>query len=164
MKKIILLFVFAVSISCAQKSPREQANGTIDGINISVDYGSPSVKDRTIWGGLEQYGSVWRAGANGNTTISFDKDVLIGSKKLKAGKYGFFIIPNENADWVIIFNSKNDAWGAFSYNESEDVLRLKLLPSFVDDTQEALKYSVNESFIDFAWGKARLSILIKSVQ
>ena len=156
--------MFTVSISCAQKSPREQANGTIDGINISVDYGSPSVKGRTIWGGLEQYGNVWRAGANGNTTVSFDKDVLIGSKKLKAGKYGFFIMPNENTDWVIIFNSKNDSWGAYSYNKNEDILRLKLLPSFVEDTQEALKYSIDESSIGFAWGKARLLIPIKSVQ
>jgi len=164
MKKLILLFVLVASISYAQKSPREQVEGIIEGVNISIDYGSPSVKGRTIWGGLEKYGKVWRAGANGNTTISFDKDVLIGTKKLKAGKYGFFIMPNENTDWVIIFNSKNDAWGAFSYNESDDILRLKIKPSFVSENQEALKYNVGDASIDFAWEKARLAIVIDSAK
>jgi hypothetical protein len=159
--KLLLVFFFVTTISCAQESPRQVAEGNINKVNISIDYGAPSVKGRTVWGGLEQYGKVWRAGANENTTISFDKDVKISGKKLTAGKYGFFIIPVENGDWTVIFNKKNDSWGAFSYNQEEDALRVNVKPEFVNDTQEQLKYSIEEKVINFAWEKARLSIPVK---
>ena len=164
MKNLLLIFFLVTALSCAQESPREQAEGSIQGININIDYGSPKVKGRTIWGGLEQYGNVWRAGANGNTTIEFSDNVIVGGKKLKAGKYGFFIIPNKDTDWIVIFNSKNDAWGAFSYNENEDVLRIKVKPDFVKENQESLKYSVGKNAIDFAWEKVRIAIPIKPAQ
>jgi len=162
MKKFQLIAIFAlvVSISCAQESPRKEAKGMIDKVNVTVDYGSPSVKGRTIWGSLEQYGKVWRAGANENTRVTFDKAVKIGDTNVKAGTYGFFIIPNESSDWVVIFSSKNDAWGAYSYAEADDVVRVNIKPSFVDDNQESLQYSVGRKSIDFAWAKARLSIPI----
>ena len=164
MKKIkfLMLFLVITTVSCAQKSPRMQAHASIDGVKINVDYGAPSVRGRVIWGELVPYNKVWRAGANENTTISFDKDVLISGKPLSAGKYGFFIIPNKTGDWTIIFNKKNDAWGAFSYNESEDALRVNSTPDFVDDNQEQLKYSISSNSIDFAWEKVRLSIYVVS--
>ncbi|MDO9037257.1 MAG: DUF2911 domain-containing protein, partial [Lutibacter sp.] len=84
MKKLKLLFLLLLvtSITFAQKSPRKQATGKIGAVTAIVDYGSPSVKGRTIWGELVPYGKVWRAGANENTTFSFDKDVKIGNTKV----------------------------------------------------------------------------------
>ncbi len=158
---IVLAMVMISSISCAQKSPRKNANGTVGGTSIEIDYGAPSVKGRKIWGGLEKYGAVWRAGANENTTVSFDKDVKIAGQYLPAGKYGFFIIPNENADWVVIFNKKNDAWGAYSYSESEDALRVSIKPDMVEDNQEELMYAVTNDGILFGWEKARLNIPVE---
>ncbi len=158
--KLLLLFVLVTSISCAQ-SPRKEAKGTIDETTITVDYGSPSVKGRTIWGGLEQYGKVWRAGANENTTVSFDKDVTIGGKELKAGKYGFFIIPNKDSEWVAIFSSVNNAWGT-NYSATNDVVRVKVAPTFATTDQESLQFSIGKSSLDFAWEKARLSIPVSS--
>jgi len=161
--KLLSLFLLVTMFACGQKtpkSPRLQAEGKIQGVTVAVDYGAPSVRERTIWGGLEKYGKVWRAGANENTTVSFDQDVKIDGKALKAGKYGFFIIPNESGDWVVIFNSKNDAWGSGSYKEEEDVLRVNIKPSFVDENQEQLKYDVSSKSIDFAWEKARLTITV----
>ena len=145
-----------------KKSPRKNATGTINNVNVTIDYGSPSVKGRTIWGGLEKYDKVWRAGANENTTVAFDNDVVIDGKALKSGKYGFFIIPKKDGDWVVIFNTKNDAWGAYSYKESQDALRVSVTPEFVNDNQEALAYSVDKDAINFAWAKARLSIPVKT--
>ena len=160
MKKLsfLLCFVLVTSVACAQKSPRKNVTGTVNNVNVTIDYGSPSVKGRTVWGGLEKYDKVWRAGANENTTVSFDNDVTIAGKTLKAGKYGFFIIPKKDSDWVVIFNKKNDAWGAYSYKESEDALRVMIKPEFVEDNQEALLYGVEEDGIAFAWEKARLTI------
>jgi len=155
---LILACLFVVTVSFAQKSPKMQAKGNINGTDIVIDYGAPSVKGRTIWGGLEKYGQVWRAGANENTTISFDKDVKVGGKELPAGKYGFFIIPNESGDWVAIFSKKNDAWGAFSYSESDDALRLMVKPEVQDEVQEQLMYAVDNSGVVFAWDKVQLHL------
>ncbi len=148
-------------VASAQKSPRKQAEGTINGIKVAVDYSAPSVKGRKIWGGLESYGKVWRAGADSNTTVSFDKTVKVGGKSLAAGKYGFFIIPNEKGSWVVIFNKRNADWGAYSYDKNQDAVRVEIAPEFVSDNQEALNYSVSASSLDFAWEKARLSISVE---
>ena len=165
MQKFILLVVLlAVGMSTdlsAQKSPRKQATGSASGANIEIDYSAPSVKDRKIWGGLEAYDKVWRAGADKNTTVSFDKDVKLAGKDIKAGKYGFFIIPKESGDWVVIFNKKNDAWGAYSYNQSEDALRLDVSPVWADDSQEQLSYAVDGDNIVFAWEKVKLMIPVQ---
>lgn len=158
---IVLAMVMISSISCAQKSPRNNAKGTIGGTSIEIDYGAPSVKGRKIWGGLEKYGAVWRAGANENTTVSFDKDVKVAGQALSAGKYGFFIIPNETGEWTVIFSKKNDAWGAYSYSVSDDALRVSVNPEMVDDNQEELMYAIANEGILFAWEKARLNIPVE---
>ncbi len=159
--KLLLVFFFVTAISCAQKSPRKQADGKINNIMVAIDYGSPSVKGRTVWGDLVKYDKVWRAGANENTTISFDKEVSINGNKLPAGKYGFFLIPKETGNWTIIFSNKNDAWGHFSYKEKNDALRVEVTPEFVNDVQEQLLYSVNKDAIILAWDKARIAISVK---
>jgi hypothetical protein len=159
--KLTLVLLLMATVTFAQQSPRKTATGTVAGANVEVDYGAPSVRDRVIWGGLEQYGKVWRAGANENTTISFDKDVSIGKNKVPAGKYGFFIIPNEKEDWVVIFSKKNDAWGAMRYSESDDLFRMKVKPEFAEENQEMLVYKVTDKGIKFAWEKARLFIPVK---
>ncbi len=107
--------------------------------DIIIDYSRPGVKGRKIWGGLVPYGMApgnteskgnpfpWRAGANENTTIEFNKDVLIEGNRLPAGKYGLFMIPSEK-DWIIIFSKNDSAWGSFSYNKAEDALRITVTP------------------------------------
>ena len=158
-KAVYFLFALLVSTSLmAQKSPRKQAEGQVAKVSIKVDYGSPFVKGRKIWGDLEAYGKVWRAGANENTTIEFSEDVKIKGESLAAGKYGFFIIPQENDDWVLIFNKKNDAWGAYSYDAKDDALRVKVKPKFVSDNMESLTYAVERAGITFGWADARLMI------
>jgi len=158
---LFFIFLFVTSLGCAQKSPRRQTEGTIGTVAVQIDYGAPSVRGRTIWGGLEKYGEVWRAGANENTTVSFDKDVKVGGQDLSAGKYGFFVIPKETGDWVVIFSKKNDAWGAYSYSEAEDALRVSIAPEFVDESQEELMYTVENDGIGLSWEKARLRIPVE---
>jgi len=156
--KFTFVFLLMATVTFAQESPRKQTSGQVGDVTVSIDYGAPSVKGRTIWGGLEKYGKVWRAGANENTTVTFDKDVKIGNTAVPAGKYGFFIIPNENEDWEVIFSKKNDGWGAYSYNKDDDIARLTVIRNFVDENQEILSYTIGEKGINFAWEKARLMI------
>ena len=92
---------------------------------IRVLYSRPARNGREVFGKLVPYGKVWRTGANENTEIKFYKDATIQGKKVKAGTYSLFTIPGET-EWTIILNSDLDYWGAFSYNEANDVLRVKV--------------------------------------
>jgi len=92
---------------------------------VKVIYSRPQKKGRDIFGVLEQYGKVWRFGANESTEIHFFKKVTIGGKKIKAGAYSLFAIPNKDS-WTIIVNKQTDKWGAFSYDETKDVVRVNV--------------------------------------
>ena len=149
--KLILLFTLVTFITCGQSSPAEKAEGNIDGINITIEYSSPRAKGRTIYGGLVPYGEVWRAGANKNTTVEFSSDVKIEGQALAKGKYGFFIIPEENGTWTAIFNKKNDSWGSNSYSEADDALRISVEASYLKEGKENLAYKIKKNAIKFEW-------------
>ncbi len=135
MKKVslILFALIAIAEVYAQKlpeldaSPADIAYFRPDGRNadpvIRVIYGRPAKKGRTMLGGTEAYGKVWRLGANEATEIKLYKDVTFGNKTVKAGTYTIYAIPTEK-EWTIIFNTKLDTWGAYSYEESKDVARV----------------------------------------
>lgn len=124
-----------------QKSEVTQYLGLV---KVTIAYSSPDVAGREgkIWGQLVPYGmtnlnfaasteanpSPWRAGANENTTISFSNDVEIEGKPLKAGLYGFHIIPGHE-DAVLIFSNTTNAWGSFFYVPSQDALRVTVKPT-----------------------------------
>lgn len=162
MKKYNLAFLllFVATLTFAQVSPRKQVEGKIGEVTVSVDYGSPSVKGRFIWGNLVKYNAVWRAGANENTTISFDAPVKIDDVTVAAGKYGFFVIASEKEEWTLILSSKNDAWGSSGYSEANDVVRIKVSPTFKAEVQEELVFKVKENGIKLAWDKASILLPI----
>jgi hypothetical protein len=92
---------------------------------INLIYARPNVKGRKIFGGMEPYGTVWRTGANSATVIKFTDEVSMEGKKIPAGEYGLFSIPGEN-EWTIIVSKQPKQWGAYSYKEADDFLRLKV--------------------------------------
>ncbi|WP_129716882.1 DUF2911 domain-containing protein [Pedobacter sp. SYP-B3415] len=89
---------------------------------VRVLYSRPQKKGREIFGVLEQFGNVWRVGANESTEIRFYKSVRLNGKKVAKGTYSLFAIPQKDK-WTIIINRQTDRWGAFSYDPSKDVLR-----------------------------------------
>ncbi len=131
-------------------SPKASITETIGVTDVTISYSRPGVKGRKILGGLVPYNKVWRAGANEATKITFSGDVLINGKKLPAGSYGFFVIPREK-NWTIIFNKIADQWGAFEYNEAEDVMRLNVTPQ-TSNYHEWLDYTF-ENMVVNAHGK-----------
>jgi hypothetical protein len=160
--KITLLLLLVATVTFAQKSPRQQANGKIGETTIDIDYGAPSVNDRVIWGELVPYDKVWRAGANENTTMTFDNDVTINGATLPAGKYGFFIIPSEGDQWEVIFSKKNDAWGSNGYDESNDQLRVKVRANKVANSTEQMAFTIDEdNGILFNWDKTLVLIPVQ---
>lgn len=104
---------------------------------IKVVYSRPSVKGRVVFGELEAFGKVWRVGANESTEIKFFKPATIGGKEIPAGTYSLFAIP-EKDKWVVIINKQTDRWGAYTYDESKDVVRVTVPVKPLTTTVEAL--------------------------
>lgn len=143
----------------ARPSPLKKTTGFIDGVKTTVQWGSPSVKGREIWGMIVPYDEVWRTGANEATWIEFDKDVLINDKELKAGKYGFFTIPRPG-EWTLIFNTVWNQWGAFEYDEKQDALRINVKPE-TSDLSETLEYTIEKDGISMKWEKLKIRFTVK---
>ena len=141
-------------------SPRKELSGAMGQTELTINYGSPSVKGRAIWGDLVPYDKVWRTGANEATRISVSQDVEIGGQTLPAGEYGFFTIPGES-DWTLIFNSVAEQWGSYEYDESKDVMRVKVVPTMSEEVAEAMTFSVEDAqTVVLAWEKVRVPFAI----
>lgn len=138
-----------------RKSPKAMVGQTLGlDTEVTITYGRPGVKGRTIWGELVPYGLApgnkysdnkpypWRAGANENTTVEFSKDVMVEGKTLAAGKYSLHMIPSKS-DWEVIFNNVSDGWGSYKYNQAEDALRVTVTPVSAAH-QEWLTYGFEE--------------------
>lgn len=149
-------------------SPAETATATIGNNVVTINYGSPRVKDRTIWGELVPYNEVWRAGANEATTISFTQDVMINGQLLKKDTYAFFAIPTAT-DWTIIFNLDEKQWGAFKYNETDDALRFTVTPMPIDPSVENLTFEVipnaanDGGIIKLTWEKLKVEFSFTNI-
>jgi hypothetical protein len=122
-------------------SPKRVSMKTIGDTHIHIEYGSPGVKGRMIWGGLVAYDQVWATGAHNATSIDFSKDVTIGGKKIPKGKYALFTIPGKT-EWTIILNTNYQQHLADAYNISEDIVRVKVKPVRKQQVTQRLTYSV----------------------
>lgn len=165
MKTIFLLFIgITLSASVYAQTPQPRVSppysvtGKIGDATIVINYSSPSVKGRKIWGDLVPFNAVWRAGANEATTFKTDKDIKIGDKLLPAGKYAFFLVPSKNGEWVAIFNNVTYQWGAFKYDETEDQLRVNVNTVPLQVSQEELVYTITPRGFSLNWDK--LSVFV----
>jgi hypothetical protein len=148
----------------ARVSPAASVKQSIGVTDILVEYSRPGVKARDIWGKLEPFNEVWRAGANEATRVSFADDVLINGNKLAAGTYGFFLIPSQK-EWTVIFNGEPKQWGAFKYSKEKDVLRVSVMPETIAN-QEWLEYNVdpiksNSATLSMNWEKMRAAVVVE---
>ncbi|HVF71231.1 MAG TPA: DUF2911 domain-containing protein [Chthoniobacterales bacterium] len=150
MKRIILTSILAVAALAIARGDLElpdvsqlaivkQRVGLTD---ITINYHRPLVSGRKIWGGLVPMGEVWRAGANENTTIEFSSDVSVEGQALPKGIYGLHMIPTADA-WTVIFSKMATAWGSYTYNQSEDALRVTVKPR-AGEMEEALEYEFED--------------------
>ncbi len=182
---IILALSFMIELSspalAQDKKVRKSLKASISqtlGVDTEVTFkfSRPGVKGRTIWGDLEPFGMhpgnkyskgkpyPWRAGADENTTIEFNNDLLIDGNKVAAGKYGIHMIPAEGK-WTVIFSKKNEEWGSYSYDEKEDALRIMVQPEEASH-MEWLNYGFekldgNSAVAFLHWDKLKVPFSIK---
>jgi Protein of unknown function (DUF2911) len=142
-------------------SPHAETMAMIGDAHIHIDYSSPRVRNRVIFGNLLSYGNVWQSGAHKATWIDSNKDLLIAGKIIPAGKYGFFTIPSKG-EWTLILNKVWDQHGKDEYDSIEDVLRFKVRPILSEKIQENLEYKItknseNSGNISLSWEKITIS-------
>ncbi|MEY3433250.1 MAG: hypothetical protein RL131_1186 [Bacteroidota bacterium] len=174
MKKTILLglaavFSFSVfaqglktpSASTAQTVKQEFGLGSIE-----LSYSRPNVKGRTVFGDLVPYGAIWRTGANSATTLTFSDEVIIGDKKIPAGKYGLLSIPGAS-EWTIIISKQTDVTSPSAYKQDMDVVRLTVpsatLPFSIESFMISFdKITSKELEVLIVWEQTAVSFPIKT--
>ena len=150
----------------SKKSIKSIAEGRIGPSMVNINYHSPGVRKRIIWGGLVPFDEVWVTGAHDATTINFDKDMLINNQRIEAGKYALFTIPGEK-EWIVIINKNFEQHLASEYDEKDDVIRINVRPQTVDHL-ERLQYFIepgknNTGSISVVWEKKRISFPVQVV-
>lgn len=132
---------------------------------IRIEYSSPGVKGRKIFGFgedyLVQYNQMWRTGANEATTLATEKDLMIDTLILPKGKYALFTIPGDDT-WEMIINQEWNQWGTHNHNDSLDVIRLSITPIKLDSPQEQMTFSLSNDALNFKWENIGWSIPLNS--
>ena len=160
---LIALFLVTGTTIIAQekkpKSPPMETVGKVGGVQVTINYSSPSVKGREIYGELVPFDQVWRAGANEATTVKLSGAANINGEKLEAGTYSFFVLPKEDGEWEVIFNTEPKQWGAYNLDRSKDALVTKVITKKIGKVEE-LVYSIEGKFIYLDWDTTRLVVEI----
>lgn len=152
-------------------SPAAFVSQVVGFTKISIDYSSPAVKGRKIFGEIEKYGVTWRAGANAQTIIEFSTPVSVGGKNLRAGKYSIFMTPSASGEWTVHLNSK--AASVFAYMKegaideeavtADDAVSFKVAPTA--GNTERLQYHISAennkvAKVTMAWEKVVISFMV----
>ncbi|MCH7415048.1 DUF2911 domain-containing protein [Belliella sp. R4-6] len=154
-------------------SPAAFVSQNVGFTKISIDYSSPAVKGRKIFGEIEKFGTTWRAGANATTMIEFSTAVSVGGKNLRPGKYAIYMTPAESGDWTVHINSKGNS--VFAYMKDgkideetlakDDLVSFKASTTKVDSPQERLMYTISAennkiAKITMSWENYQVSFMV----
>ena len=173
---ILACFHATAQLDTPRGSQQASVSQTVGISKIYVSYSRPSVNGREIWGNLVPYGmnnlgfgtakeSPWRAGANENTIIKFTDDVTIGGKNVKAGKYGYHVIVNENNTATVILSKNHTAWGSYFYEPSEDAARIDVTTETIPHTEQLtfsfVDVTANSAVVALDWEKKRIPLKVE---
>lgn len=158
------LFAQAPKINFPAASPGATLNQRVGLTDIQVNYNRPGAKGRKVFGGLVPYDHIWRTGANTATKISFSTPVKLNGTEVPAGTYELFTIPG-TAEWTIIIHKNMSQWGAYSYDEKNDVARLKAKPVALAEHVETLDIGLNDirdesATLNIVWEKTRVPVAV----
>jgi hypothetical protein len=152
------------NLDLPRESPVGKVSQQVGLTEIAVEYGSPAVKGRKIWGAVVPYDKLWSLGAYQATTIRFSRDVTVGDKPVPAGTYALFAIPGKSI-WTLVLNKNADQLGSgHDYKSELDVARVQVRPKAAP-LRERLGFAFatftdDEASLEIAWEKVSLSIPI----
>lgn len=153
----------AQQLDLPRPSPTAKVTQSIGLTEVTVEYSSPGVKGRPVWGTVVPYDQLWRSGANAATKVTFSKDVTVADKAVPAGSYSLFTIPGKST-WTIILN-KNATASTREYKQADDVVRVTATPKAIAP-RERLAYVFSDfddagGSLDLEWEKVKVSLPIK---
>ena len=186
MKKIIALFLVIATLHASaqmnssllpplDKSPMDMSyypnnypilkiqDKATEPLIMRVIYSRPQLNGRRVFGELQEFGKVWRLGANEATEIEFFKEVKINGKRIKKGRYTLYAIPFPDK-WTLIINKEADIWGSFKYDSSKDVLRVDLSISKYQTTEAmtiVFDKTTRGADMDMFWDDVKVSLPIE---
>ncbi|MCX2679563.1 DUF2911 domain-containing protein [Galbibacter sp. EGI 63066] len=177
MKKIITCMLFVAALTFTTESSAQKFSGLDKSPAdiaylrtersapplVKIIYSRPQLKGRLVGVDLAPHGDVWRTGANETTEIKFYQDMTFGGETITAGTYSLFTIPGKS-EWTIILNKDLDTWGAYSYNEANDVARITVPASTGGKSLEAFSITFapddNGGKMIMGWDKVRVEVPI----
>ncbi len=127
---------------------------------VKITYSRPQLKGRSV-GKLAPEGKVWRTGANEAAELTLYTDMMLGSTKIKAGTYTFYLIPGEK-EWTAIVSTDLNVWGSYFYSEKNDVARVDVPVSKGKENLEAFSIAFEKSdngiHMHIGWGTIRIAV------
>ncbi len=127
---------------------------------IKITYSRPQLKGRSV-GKLAPEGNVWRTGANEAAELTLYTDMMLGTTKIKAGTYTFYLIPGEE-EWTAIVSTDLNVWGSYYYNEKNDVARIEVPVTDGKENLEAFSIAFEKSddgvHMHIGWGTVRIAV------
>lgn len=157
--------VHAQQLELPRPSPLAKVSQFVGLTEVSLEYSSPAVKGRKVFGGILPLGELWRTGANAATKITFSKDVQLADKPVPAGTYAIFSIPTKDS-WTVILNKNPNQGGTGQYKQDLDLLRVQIKPQTIPARERMtfLFSNTTESTtsLDLEWETVRISLPIKA--
>lgn len=163
---VLVCALIAVAQQDKSKRPSPPAQAAWDlggGKSVTIDYGSPRVKGRKIYGELVPFGQVWRTGANEATALVTPVDLTIGGTAVPAGSYTVFAIPNKDK-WTLVISKKTGEWGTDYPGQANDLARVDMkvstLPSPVENFTISFEKAGNGANLNIDWETTRASVAV----
>lgn len=141
----------------SRPSPPKVMEDTLGHVPVSIHYGAPSVRGRTIFGELVPFGEIWRTGANEATVLAFEDSLRIGDQIIPSGQYSLFTIPGKSK-WTIILNEDFDQWGAYNYDAEKDIIRFSVTPTVMENLQEQMRFELTNDTLLLKWAYLKVPI------
>ena len=164
MSMALSMAIFAGAARAGDKraSPHDQVSAVVAGKKVTVQYGRPYKKGRSIFGGLVPYGQIWRTGADEATILTTEGDLMIGALRVPKGSYALFTLPGKD-EWTLVVNKVFHQWGAFSYDPKQDLgrvpMKLGAAPTPIEQfTIEVEPADARSATLKLSWDKLAASV------
>jgi len=141
-------------------STHVRSEWTIDGANISIEYGRPFLKGRPE-SQMMPAGKPWRTGADEATVLTADKALKFGSLSLEAGTYTLNTEPGDT--WQLIAGKlgRPGQWG-IPYNAALEIGRAPMKSGKTAAPVEQLTISIDDTaaggLLKIEWGTTSATI------